>query len=140
MDKIDRLQEAQMYINSIKKAKEVSITLENVKDITIRWLLPPEAGTPNFEMRYFEIKKGGYSRQETHPWEHEVFVVKGRGIVRGKDREKVVEVGDAILIAPNEFHQFRSTEEKDFGFICVIPNGAEDEVLKEFKPNNLLKD
>lgn len=136
MDKIDRLQEAQMYINSIKKAKEVPITLGNVKDITIRWLLPPEVGTPNFEMRYFEIKKGGYCREETHPWEHEVLVVKGKGIVRGKDEEKVVEVGDAIFIAPNELHQFRSTEEEDFGFICVIPNGAENEVLKEFKPNN----
>ncbi len=68
-------------------------------------------------MRYFKIEKGGYCREEKHPWEHEAFIVKGKGIVRGKDEEKVVEVGDAILIAPNEFHQFRSTEKEDFGFI-----------------------
>ena len=129
-----------MYINSIKKAKEVPIVLENVKDITIRWLLPPEAGTPNCEMRYFEIKKGGYSPKEKHPWEHEVLVVKGKGIVRGGNEEKIVKAGDAILIPPNELHQFRNTEEGDFGFICVIPNGAEDEVLMKFKPHNLLKD
>lgn len=80
-----------MYINSIKKAKEIPITLENAKDITIRWLLPPEAGTPNSEMRYFEIKKGGYSPKEKHPWEHEVLVVKGKGVVRGGDEQKLVQ-------------------------------------------------
>lgn len=127
-----------MYVNSIEKAKEVSINIPEVKDITIRWLLPPEVGTPNFEMRYFEIKKGGYSPKEKHPWEHEVLVVKGKGIVRGGNEEKIVKAGDAILIAPNELHQFKSTEEEDFGFICVIPNGAEDEVLSKFKPKDLL--
>ncbi len=89
-------------------------------------------------MRYFEIKKGGYSPKEKHPWEHEVLVVKGKGIVRGGNEEKIVKAGDAILIAPNELHQFKSTEEEDFGFICVIPNGAEDEVLSKFKPKDLL--
>jgi len=128
-----------MYVTSINKAKEVSIdALEGVKDTTVRWLLPPEIEVPNFEMRYFEIRKGGHCHQETHPWEHEVFIVKGKGIVTGEDEEKVVEAGDAVFIAPNEFHQFRSTEEEDFGFICVIPKGAEDEVLNKFKPKDLL--
>jgi len=36
-----------MYINSINKAKAVSIdALEGVKNTTIRWLLPPEIGIP----------------------------------------------------------------------------------------------
>ena len=101
-----------MYINSIKRAREVFINIPGVKDITIRWLLPPEVGTPNFEMRYFEIKKGGHSPEEKHPWEHEAFVVKGRGIVKGKDEERMVEVGDAILIPPGELHQFRNAGER----------------------------
>lgn len=132
----------EMYINSVKKAKEVSIDVPGVKGITIRWLLPHEVGTPNFEMRYFEIKKGGFCKQEVHLWEHEVFVVKGKGIVMGKDEEKVIEAGDAIFVEPNEFHQFRNTGEEDFGFICIIPNGAEDEILREFKltsPSNKKK-
>ncbi len=32
-----------MYVNSIEKAKEVSINIPEVKDITIRWLLPPRS-------------------------------------------------------------------------------------------------
>lgn len=126
-----------MYINSINVAREVSIsTLEKVKNTTVRWLLPPEIGVPNFEMRYFEIKKGGHSPKERHSWEHEAFVVKGKGAVVGEDGETEVKTGDAIYVAPNELHQFKASEE-DLGFICVIPKGAEDKILNQFKPKDL---
>jgi len=130
-----------MYINSINKAKAVSIdALEGVKNTTIRWLLPPEIGVPNFEMRYFEIKKGGHTPpQEICPFEEEAFVIKGKGILKEKDGEKLIKAGDAIFIASNEAHQFLNVEEEILGFICVIPKGAEDELFKELKPKDLIK-
>lgn len=130
-----------MYITNINQSKEVFIdSLEGVKNTTVRWLLPPEIGVPNFEMRYFEIKEGGHTLLERHPWEHEVFIVKGEGIVRGKDKEKVVKFGDAVFIAPNEIHQFRNAKQEAFGFICLIPKGAAHEALdKKFKPKDLLR-
>ena len=40
---------------------------------TVVWLLSEENGTPNFEMRYFEVPKGVSGIEEHHPFEHEVF-------------------------------------------------------------------
>ena len=128
-----------MYFNNIDERKQVSLDgLEGVDGIKIQWLLSPEAGTPNFEMRYFEIKKGGVCRKERHPWEHEAFVLKGKGTVIGENGERIVKEGDAIYVAPNELHQFKSAPDEDFCFICCVLNGAEDEILNEFKPKDFL--
>jgi len=112
-----------MYVTNIKNTKE----LKTPSGKSIWWLLPKEIGTPNFEMRYFEVKKGIESDEEKHPFEHEVFVVKGEGIIKSGGIERRVKSGDAVFIAPNEPHQFLNFKENPFGFICVIPNGCEDD-------------
>lgn len=93
-------------------------------------LLSEKIGVPNFELRYFEIPPGGHTSRGGHPWEHEVYVVAGNGIVRGRtaegqDIEREVEPGDAIYIAPDEDHQFLNEADIPFGFICVCPAGYE---------------
>ena len=93
-------------------------------------LLPEDIGVPSFEMRYFEVPPGGATSYGKHPWEHEVFVITGGGLVTGKTLdgepvERQVEAGDAIYIAPNEEHQFQNGGDSPFGFICVCPKGYE---------------
>jgi len=117
-----------MYVTNIKNTKE----LKTPSGKSIWWLLPKEIGTPNFEMRYFEVRKGIESKEEKHPFEHEVFVVKGEGIIKSEGTETKVKPGDAVFIAPNEPHQFLNLKESPLGFICVIPNGCEDN-RKELK-------
>lgn len=116
-----------MYIINVRNAKE----LKTPHGKTVKWLLSKEVGAPNFEMRYFEINRESRFSEERHPWEHEVFVVKGEGIIRSGVTEKKVHIGDAILISPNEAHGFLNFREKPFGFICVIPKGYEDNVKNE---------
>lgn len=113
-----------MYIINVKDAKE----LKTPHGKSIRWLLSKEIGTPNFEMRYFEVTRESEPSEDKHPWEHEVFVVKGEGIVKSGGAEKKSEPGDAIFIPPNEPHRFSNVKEEPFGFICVIPKGCEDNV------------
>ena len=113
-----------MYIINIKDA----IELKTPHGKSIKWLLTKEKGTPNFEMRYFEVTKENKPSEDKHPWEHEVFVVRGEGIIKSEGVEKKVGLGDAILIAPNETHQFLNFREGPFGFICIIPNGYEDHI------------
>jgi len=96
----------------------------------VQWLLATEDGTPNFEMRYFEVVRGNPGRSESHPFEHEVFVLCGEGIVKSDTEEHRVSRGDAILILPNEPHQFINEAEEPLGFICIIPNGCEDHVKR----------
>ena len=116
-----------MYVINIKDAKE----LKTPHGKSIRWLLSKEIGAPNFEMRYFEIPQGAKPSEDKHPWEHEVFVVKGEGIVKAGGEERKVRSGDAIFIPPNEPHMFLNVREKPFGFICVIPKGCEDYVKEK---------
>jgi len=94
----------------------------------IYWMLTGEIGAPSFELRYIEIPPGGRSSRGSHPHKHEVFVVKGEGIVKGPDRETRLTPGLAVFIPGNEAHQWINAGEDDpFGFVCVVPKGAEAE-------------
>ena len=54
---------------------------------SIRWLVGEAEGAPNFAMRQFEVAVGGHTPKHSHPYEHEVFVLEGRGVVLEGDIE-----------------------------------------------------
>lgn len=113
-----------MYIINVKDAKE----LKTPHGKLVRWLLSAKTGTPNFEMRYFEVTAESEPSEDKHPWEHEVFVVKGKGNIKSGKIEKRVKPGDAIFIPPNEPHLFLNTRKEPLGFICIIPKGCENNI------------
>jgi quercetin dioxygenase-like cupin family protein len=103
--------------NSIE-AKDAEAGASKLK---VRWLITKDMGAPNFAMRIFEMEPDGYSPLHTHPWEHEVFVLKGEGIVVEKNKERKIVSGDVIFIEPNELHQFKNNGKMPFMFICIVP-------------------
>jgi quercetin dioxygenase-like cupin family protein len=96
---------------------------------TVWWLIKAEDGAPGFELRYFEVQPGKGTSGKPHPFEHEVFVLRGRGEIRG-DGEEVIAIreGDAILIPPDARHAIENTGDGVLGFLCAIPNGKEDSI------------
>ena len=94
---------------------------EGTSGLKVRWLIAKDTGAPNFAMRLFEMKPGGYSPLHTHPWEHEVFVLEGEGIVVGEDEERRFRAGDVVFIAPNEKHQFINKGVLTLKFLCLVP-------------------
>lgn len=94
---------------------------EGASRLRVRWLITKEAGAENFAMRMFEMEVGGYSPFHSHPWEHEVFILEGEGLVVGEDDKRKFGAGDAILILPNEKHQFKNDGKKTLKFLCLIP-------------------
>lgn len=94
---------------------------EGASKLKVRWLITEEMGAPNFAMRLFEMQPKGHSPFHSHPWEHEVFVLEGDGLVVSEEGEKKFRTGDAILILPNEKHQFRNNGEKILKFLCLVP-------------------
>ena len=78
-------------------------------------------GAPNFAMRIFEIQPESATPFHSHPWEHEVFVVSGQGVVRGADTERQLGEGDAVLVLPDEPHCFAGTGDDVLRVICVVP-------------------
>jgi quercetin dioxygenase-like cupin family protein len=48
-------------------------------------------------------------------------VLKGRGILISGGERSPFEPGDAIFVAPDEFHQFECDGDEELQFICVVP-------------------
>ncbi len=100
------------------EAKEAD---EGAFKVKVRWLITKEMGAPNFAMRIFDVAPRGRSPLHSHPWEHEVYVLKGKGTVVGKNSEKKISPGDVVFVAPDELHQFKNAGKTTLQFICVVP-------------------
>lgn len=98
---------------------------ETVVNAVKRVLIGPDQGAPTFIMRLFTLSEGGFSPYHKHPWEHEVFVLAGKGIVKGCDGETMVRAGDFVFVPPDEEHQFLNSAKEPFEFLCIIPKGEE---------------
>jgi quercetin dioxygenase-like cupin family protein len=95
---------------------------EGASKLKVRWLITKEMGAPNFAMRLFEMEPKGHSPFHNHPWEHEVFILEGEGLVISEQGEKKFKAGDVVFILPNEKHQFKNNGEKTLKFICLVPH------------------
>jgi len=82
-------------------------------------LLHRSVGAQRLELRLFSIEVGGYTPLERHAHEHEVFVLRGRVLVKGGDIETIVKAGDVVFIPSNEEHQFRNIGEEKAEFLCT---------------------
>ncbi len=98
------------------------VEMEGCSGVKVRWLLRTEHGAEHIWMRIFEVEPGGYTPYHRHPWEHEVFVLEGEGVVVGEGgRELPIRPGTVVFVAPNEPHQFRNTGQGGLRFICLVP-------------------
>jgi len=94
---------------------------EGAKKLKVRWLIAKETGAENFAMRLFEMEPGGNSPFHNHPWEHEVFILNGEGLVVGKGHESKFREGDVVFIPSSEWHQFKNNSQKTVMFLCIVP-------------------
>ncbi len=101
------------------------VTVDNVEGVTIRWLIAQKDGAPNFAMRLFEVAPGGGTPLHTHDWEHEVFILKGQGVVWKAGEEVPVTEGTAIYVEPKEEHCFKNNGDSVFQFLCMVPVSAQ---------------
>lgn len=108
----------------VEKEANVEPTEVNEKDIegvSMKVLMSDKDGAPNYAMRVFDIQPGGHTAYHTHAWEHEVYVLGGKGIVRQGEKEYTLEKGSFALVPPEEEHNFTNTGDGVFRFICVVP-------------------
>lgn len=77
-------------------------------------------GAPNFAMRSFSVEDGGHTPRHHHDYEHEVFVIAGRGTVLLGEAEHAIGPGDVVYIEADLEHQFRSVS-GPLRFLCIVP-------------------
>ena len=90
--------------------------------ITIRWVVGKSEGAPNFAMRVIEFAPGAVFAPHQHPFEHEIFVLEGEGMVGGPEGELSMRPGAAIYVPPNERHGYRNVGEGPLRFVCIVPH------------------
>ena len=95
---------------------------EGAKGVKIRWLITEKDGARDFVMRHFEIEPGGSTPYHEHPWEHEVFILGGRGVVTQEQGETPFRDGDVVFIPGGEKHNFRSNGAEPVRMLCLIPS------------------
>ncbi len=99
---------------------------KNVRHAHKRVLVGPRDGAPTFSMRKFTLAERGCSPYHTHPWEHEVYILAGRGEVRYAGGARPVVPGDFAYVPPHDEHQFANTDSEPFEFLCMVPLVGED--------------
>lgn len=80
-----------------------------------------DEGAPTFVTRLFEIQPGSSTPHHTHPWEHEMFVVSGKGTLLSGEKQTPLKEGDAAMILPDEKHSILNTGTELLKVICVVP-------------------
>jgi len=106
-----------MKVQNYRQVKAI----DTAPGVTMRVVAGPAEGAPTFVTRVFEIRSGSSTPFHKHPWEHEVFVLAGEGILRWEGRETPLIEGDAVVVLPNEQHSFLGVGRGTFRVICVVP-------------------
>ena len=120
-----------MKVNSYKEVEKKAVDMPGASGCTVRWLLSESDGAPNFAMRRFEVAPGGYTPRHSHPYEHEVYVLEGDGVVYEGDEEHAITAGDVIFVTPGDVHQFRNTGQVPLKFLCMVPNDSANQPISQ---------
>ena len=96
-----------MKLSHFEQIQRRPVDMPGSKGCHVRWLVGRDDGAPNFSMRQFEVEVSGHTPRHSHPYEHEVFVLEGEGVVLEGDTEHPLRPGDVIFVPPDEVHQFR---------------------------------
>jgi quercetin dioxygenase-like cupin family protein len=90
--------------------------------VAIRWLIDEEHdGAPFYSLRIIEVEPGGHTPDHTHPFEHENYVVDGRGRVLIGDAWHDVVPGSVVFVPAGVRHTYVNAGESPFRFLCGIP-------------------
>ncbi|MBA7692123.1 hypothetical protein ES703_100681 [subsurface metagenome] len=95
--------------------------IQELPGVVKREVINADDGAPHFCMRVFEVEPGSSTPSHSHSWEHEVYVLSGRGVVINEQGEIQIEKDSIIFVPPNEHHCFRNNGKETLRMICVIP-------------------
>lgn len=111
-----------MKVDRAAEVNSQSVMMDGANGCSVRWLINDTDGAPNFAMRQFAVEPEGHTPKHSHPYEHEVYVLSGSGIVLEGDEEHPIAAGDFIYVCPDEIHQFRNTGTAPLTFLCMVPH------------------
>jgi quercetin dioxygenase-like cupin family protein len=117
--RFNEMGETRMIVKNYRDVRAVPVLEE--PGVTVRWLVSELDAAPHYALRLYEIEPGRATTAHTPYWEHQVFVLAGRGAVSAGDREALLGEGDMVYISPGERHQLVNRGKQPFRFLMVLP-------------------
>lgn len=110
-----------MKITASVDISEAPVSDPAAKGVFMKMLVGPQDGAENFFLRRFRVIPGGHTPLHQHAWEHEVYVLSGRGEAYSDQGNRVIAAGSVLFIPSGERHQFKNTGQADLEFLCIVP-------------------
>jgi quercetin dioxygenase-like cupin family protein len=108
-------------IGPVDAIPAVAVEMEGAVGVRMRIAIGEPHGAPNFIMRVFDVEPGGNTPRHDHVFEHEVFVLAGRGTLVEETGESPLAPGVVAFVPGGAIHQFRADPKEGLRFICVVP-------------------
>ncbi len=108
-----------MYVTSVERVREYDVDAEGAFKVRVKYLLHKGVGAKRLQLRLFTVDVGGYTPLEKHAHEHEVFILRGRALLRGGGEEVELKPGNVIFIPSFEGHQFENIGDEPVEFLCT---------------------
>lgn len=86
------------------------IEADGARGAFIRHVITEKDGAPNFNMRVISLEPGGQSPNHSHPWEHEFFILRGKGTGEIDNKEVTLKQGDVLFVPPGVQHCMKTIE------------------------------
>jgi quercetin dioxygenase-like cupin family protein len=100
-----------------------AVSVPRCRGASLKVLLGPESGVPNFITRQFTLEPGGRIPCHRHDdIEHEQVVLEGKMVIGLDEREVEVGPGDSVFIPARVGHWYENRENVAVRFICIVPN------------------
>lgn len=112
-----------MIIRNINEVPTAPVQMDGVKGARMAVMVGRADGAPNFALRQFAVEPGGHTPRHSHDYEHEVFIVSGKGTIFLDGKVNPIKSGDVIYVPAHELHQFQSdaTQTESLRFLCLVP-------------------
>lgn len=114
-------------INEVQK-ESFNSPLFTGSDVTIQILLPD---SKELNVNVVNFGKGVRNKFHAHDSEQVLIVTSGKGIIATEAEEKVITVGDVVIIPTGEKHWHGATKDSDFSHIYVSKLGTQLTQLEE---------
>jgi quercetin dioxygenase-like cupin family protein len=112
-----------MFLVNQKKVEPKRLDKGEAIGVWAKYLITDKEGAKKFHMRIFIVEPGGRTSFDQHIYEHQVYILQGKGrlitIKNNYKNEIVIQEGDAIFIESNEIHQFFNESNEPLVFICI---------------------
>lgn len=99
-----------------------AVAVPRSRGTTLKVLLGPESGVPNFITRQFTVEPGGRIPCHRHDTiEHAQVVLEGTMVISLDGHESSVGTGDSIFIPAGVAHWYENRGQGPVRFLCIIP-------------------